>query len=82
MVSSSRSDMRIGKTNKENQNKVNCNNRSLGPAISTIPNCQFYVFPQYNLKSTIVSIPFARRRGKLISTALLRKLAGKGYRKI
>ena len=69
MVSSSRSDMRIGKTNKENQKKVNCNHSSRRPAISTIPNCQFFVLPQGNLKFSIVSIPFARRRWKLILTA-------------
>ena len=46
MVSSSHSDMRIGKTNKKYQKKENCNYGGRGPAISTIPNCQFYVPPQ------------------------------------
>ena len=79
-VSSSRSDMRIGKTYKENQKKVKCKYSSRRPAVSTIPNCQFYVFPQENLKFSIVSIPFARRRGKLISTAC-GSLLGRGIEK-
>ena len=80
MVSSSRSDMRIGKTNKKNQKKVKCNYSSQRPAVSTIPNCQFYVFSQENLKFSIVSIPFTRRRGKLISTAC-GDLLGRGMEK-
>ena len=56
MVSSSHSDMRIGKTNKKYQKKENCNYGGRGPAIYTILNCQFHVLPQQNLKSTIVFI--------------------------
>ena len=38
------------------------------------------MFPQENLKFSIVSIPFARRRGKLISTAC-GSLLGRGIEK-
>ena len=46
MGSSSPSDMRMGKTNKKYQKKENYNYDDRGLATSTIPNCQFYVFPQ------------------------------------
>ena len=38
--------MKIGKTNKKYQKRENCNYGDRGPAISTIPHCIFYVFPQ------------------------------------